>query len=67
MRDLVGFESWLERDQVMMLDFSPEVVAFSSQPFWLTWPEGGKVRRQRPGLLRQARGLHRAGDRCPGR
>jgi hypothetical protein len=48
MRDLVGFESWLERDQVMMLDFSPEVVAFSSQPFWLTWPEGGKVRRHAP-------------------
>jgi len=30
MRDLVGFESWLERDQVMMLDFSPQVKAFSS-------------------------------------
>jgi len=41
MRDLVGFESWLERDRVMMLDFSPEVVAFSSQPFWLTWLAGG--------------------------
>ena len=24
----VGFESWLERDQVMLLDFDPEVVAF---------------------------------------
>jgi hypothetical protein len=32
----------------MMLDLSPEVVAFSSQPFWLTWPEGGKVRRHAP-------------------
>jgi hypothetical protein len=29
-RDLLGFESWLERGRVMMLDFSPEVVAFSS-------------------------------------
>ncbi|MEV6034017.1 TnsA-like heteromeric transposase endonuclease subunit [Nonomuraea sp. NPDC052116] len=48
MRDLVGFESWLERDQVMMLDFAPEVTAFSSQPFWLTWPEGGKTRRHAP-------------------
>jgi hypothetical protein len=67
MRALVGFESWLERDQVMMLDFSPEVVAFSSQPFWLTWPEGGKGAAARPGLFRQARGLHRADDRCPGR
>lgn len=35
-----GFESWLERDRVMILDFSPEVTAFSSQPFWLTWPDG---------------------------
>jgi hypothetical protein len=48
MRDLVGFESWLERDQVMMLDFSPEAVAFSSQPFWLTWPVGRKERRHAP-------------------
>jgi len=44
-RDLLGFESWLERGRVMMLDFSPEVVAFSSQPFWLTWPASGKLRR----------------------
>jgi hypothetical protein len=48
MRDLVGFESWLERDQVMMLDHSPQVTAFSSQPFWLSWPAGGKVRRHAP-------------------
>src|SRR5215472_5832697 len=48
MHDLVGFESWLERDRVMMLDFSREVVAFSSQPFWLTWPEGPKKRRHAP-------------------
>jgi len=26
-----------ERDVAMMLDFDPAVVAFSSQPFWLTW------------------------------
>jgi hypothetical protein len=32
MRDLVGFESWAERYRVMVLDFSPEVVAFSLQP-----------------------------------
>jgi hypothetical protein len=48
MRDLVGHESWLERDRVMLLDFSPEVVAFSSQPFWLTWPAGRKRRRHAP-------------------
>jgi hypothetical protein len=48
MRDLVGFESWLERDRVMLLDFLPGVVAFSSQPFWLTWPAGAKRRRHAP-------------------
>src|SRR6185369_2074938 len=39
----VGFESWLERDHVMALDFDPAVGAIASQPFWLLWPaaEGG--------------------------
>ncbi|WP_228003990.1 TnsA-like heteromeric transposase endonuclease subunit [Amycolatopsis sp. YIM 10] len=46
--ELVGFESWLERDQVMLLDFSPKITAFSSQPFWLTWLEDGKLRRHAP-------------------
>jgi hypothetical protein len=32
----------------MMLDFDPQVVAFSSQPFWLSWPEAGKTRRHAP-------------------
>ncbi|MFI6519910.1 TnsA-like heteromeric transposase endonuclease subunit [Spirillospora sp. NPDC050679] len=45
--ELVGFESWLKRDQVMLLDFSPEVVAFASQPFWLTWPDPGQRRQRR--------------------
>ena len=44
----VGFESWLERDVAMMLDFDPAVVAFSSQPFWLTWAQGGRQRRHAP-------------------
>jgi hypothetical protein len=44
----VGFESWLERDVAMMLDFDPAVVAFSSQPFWLTWVQGGRQRRHAP-------------------
>jgi hypothetical protein len=48
LRDLVGFESWLERDRVMVLDFSPEVVSFSSQPLWLTWRAGTKNRRHAP-------------------
>jgi hypothetical protein len=33
----VSFESWVERDAVMLLDFDPDVVAVSSQPFCLRW------------------------------
>jgi hypothetical protein len=44
----VGFESWLERDVAMMLDFDPEVAAFSSQPFWLAWTQDGEQRRHAP-------------------
>jgi len=44
----VGFESWLEREQVMLLDFDPDVVAFSSQPFWLPWHDGKRSRRHSP-------------------
>ncbi|MGK5545491.1 TnsA-like heteromeric transposase endonuclease subunit [Streptomyces sp. URMC 127] len=32
-----GYEPWLERDHVMLLDFNPAVVGISSQPFWLFW------------------------------
>jgi len=35
----VGFESWLERDHVLHLDFDPSVVGISSQPFWLHWSD----------------------------
>lgn len=39
----VGYESWLERDHLMLLDFDPAVVAVASQPFWLFWAgENGK-------------------------
>ena len=44
----VGFESWAERDVAMMLDFDLDVVAFSSQPFWLTWTQGDEERRHSP-------------------
>lgn len=33
----VGFESWLERDHVMLLDFDAAVVGIAAQPFWLSW------------------------------
>ena len=35
----VGFESWLERDHVMLLDFDTSVVGIASQPFWLRWSD----------------------------
>jgi hypothetical protein len=45
----VGFESWLERDHLMLMDFDPDVVAVSSQPFWLRWSDGkGRARRHAP-------------------
>ena len=33
----VGYESWLERDHLLALDFDPRVVGIASQPFWLHW------------------------------
>jgi hypothetical protein len=44
----VGYESWVERDVAMMLDFDPQVTGFSSQPFWLCWPGGRRSRRHAP-------------------
>lgn len=44
----VGYESWVERDVAMMLDFDPQIVAFSSQPFWLCWPGERRERRHAP-------------------
>lgn len=35
----VGFESWLERDHMMLLDFDPPIVGIASQPFWLRWQD----------------------------
>jgi hypothetical protein len=37
----VPFESWLERDTAMALDFRPDVVSFAAQPFW---PDTDRVR-----------------------
>ncbi|MGW2639729.1 TnsA-like heteromeric transposase endonuclease subunit [Streptomyces sp. NPDC001348] len=44
----VGFESWLERDRVLLMDFDPEVVGIASQPFWLHWHDGERERRHAP-------------------
>ena len=44
----VGYESWLERDHLMLLDFDPAVTAVASQPFWLHWHDGRRRRRHAP-------------------
>ncbi len=44
----VGYESWLERDHVMLLDFDPDVVGIASQPFWVCWSGGVRRRRHAP-------------------
>jgi hypothetical protein len=36
----VGYESWLERDHLMLLDADPEVVGVVSQPFRFYWDDG---------------------------
>src|SRR6266542_2278746 len=45
----VGYESWLERDHVMWLDFDARVVGIASQPFRLSWTTvAGRVRSHVP-------------------
>jgi hypothetical protein len=70
----VGFESWLERDHLMLMDFDPAVRAVSSQPFWLRWRDGGgRSRRHAPDFFaRKADGAAivvdvRPDDRIPAR
>src|SRR6266704_939304 len=54
--DHVGYESWLERDQVMALDFDPEAVAFSSQPFQLVvGAPAGRTLRHTPDFFARQR------------
>jgi hypothetical protein len=40
----VGFESWLERDELVALDFDATVTGLASQPFWLSWTDRGGER-----------------------
>lgn len=57
----------------MMLDFDPQVVAFSSQPFWLSWMQAGRVRRHAPDYFARLAGGTavvidvRADDQIPAR
>ena len=51
----VGFESWLERDHVMLMDFDPGITGIASQPFWLHWQdERRSAAAARAGFLRAA-------------
>ncbi len=50
-----GFGSWLERDVVMSLDAGPEVAAVASQPFWLSWPDEGRLVRHAPDYFARRR------------
>jgi hypothetical protein len=45
--ELVGHESWLERDRLMALDADPGVVAVAAQPMWLHWTDTGSGRAMR--------------------
>lgn len=65
----VGYESWLERDWLILLDADPEVAGIASQPFWLHWHDETRKRRHAPDyFVRLADGRGRvvdvrAGDR----
>ncbi len=61
----VGYESWLERDRLILLDFDPDVVGIASQPFWLHWRDGEEQRRHAPDyFVRLADGGARVVDVC---
>ncbi|MEV2273229.1 TnsA-like heteromeric transposase endonuclease subunit [Nonomuraea africana] len=53
---LIGYESWLERDHVMLLDFDRTVNGIASQPFWLFWTtQDGKTRSHAPDYFARRR------------
>ena len=53
----VGYESWLERDHLILLDFDPRVAAVAAQPFWLRWrDDAGRSRRHAPDLFARMAG-----------
>ena len=54
-REHVGYESWLERDHAMLLDFDSEVVAYAPQPFWLFFTDAGQRRRHAPDFFARRR------------
>lgn len=54
----VGYESWLERDHLVALDFDRSVAGIASQPFWLYWtdPEGQRASHAPDYFARRADG-----------
>jgi hypothetical protein len=44
----IVFESWMERDAAMAMDFDGDVVGFAAQPFWLSWSETDRARSHAP-------------------
>lgn len=48
---LVGYESLLERDRVLLADFEAGVNGIVSQPFWISGVEGSVRRRHAPDYL----------------
>ncbi|MER6050691.1 TnsA-like heteromeric transposase endonuclease subunit [Streptomyces sp. NPDC001793] len=59
----VGYESWLERDRLILLDFASDVAGIASQPFWLHWRDGEERRRHAPDyFVRLADGRARVVD-----
>jgi hypothetical protein len=52
----VGFESWLERDHLTLMDLDPDIIAVAAQPFWLHWRDAaGKPRRHAPDYFARRR------------
>lgn len=48
---LVGCESLLERDRILLADFDTRVVGIASQPFWVSGRDGTEQRRHVPDYL----------------
>lgn len=44
----VAFESWLERDHLMLLDFAPDVAAVAAQPFTVALSTSSGLRKHTP-------------------
>lgn len=52
----VGYESWVERDHLVALDFDQAVTAVASQPFWLLWRSDRGERRHAPDFFARLSG-----------